>query len=89
MNGKMVMEIHWSTKQSNAGDLILLFISFILALILKIYSFAHGVEVLAKKGANVNQPNPLVQEDAYVDGGAPLHLAAMVIFFFLIIIYHF
>lgn len=45
------------------------------------------MEVLAKKGANVNIPNPLVEEDAYVDGGVPLHLAAMVIFSNLIFFY--
>jgi ankyrin repeat protein len=41
-------------------------------------SYPRGVEVLAQKGANVNIHNPFVDEDVYVDGGAPLHLAAIV-----------
>ncbi len=38
------------------------------------------VKVLAQKGANMNIPNSLADSDAYIDGGAPLHLAAMVFF---------
>eukprot|EP00026_Physarum_polycephalum_P005269 Phypoly_transcript_05300.p1 GENE.Phypoly_transcript_05300~~Phypoly_transcript_05300.p1 ORF type:complete len:633 (+),score=110.78 Phypoly_transcript_05300:63-1961(+) len=40
-------------------------------------SYPHGIEVLAQKGANMNIPNSLADSDAYIDGGAPLHLAAM------------
>jgi len=80
MNGRTTKETPYFTKPYLAGTHF--YSSFSLPLTLPLFllitpSHPHGIKVLVQNGANANIPNSIADSDAYIDGGAPIHLAAM------------